>query len=560
MTPAPHLKDVKGPLKISRITPIYLGDHKWRFEGLDYPDLYIEDGEDLLSKKPKFVKLRQWIKKKFDLSEEQVDQLLIRFAKVIDDTYVEEVKERAIENAEKRLEDLPRWRHNTELLKKADDYVSKRLREIRSVKEYLDFLRNEVLKHLVAGEDDNKLVMATLLQGKGFIIILPGPPSIGKNYFADAFVECLDVYTTHRITEHGLEHIPEDEVEGKILYIKEAESLSDHPSHVMKSFYRDYQEDVEAFIITYPIKDPATGKQKSIKQELRVKGIITTTNLEWMDRSLLERAWIIDLDPSPEQTSRVLEFIGRDEDEKSKVKLGLLKWTSRQWSQALFYNLLKRIEDVEIWIPGREHIPKIVFRKRVNDLETRRDARRILRFLENFARLCSPILDSWRIGDVKFKMATVDVIIEGIRLYLKLVHNKKRIKRPTCLRFAEKLLQHYHGRDEVVIDLGERHKLARAFNRSKDTIYKRLKELSETFDSVEVKDFGRSVGYCVNIPALEVEIKACEPPEEVLSEEQLDELQEAMLTSLYTTLYGESLTKQEFPAENNSSKENSDKL
>jgi len=162
--------------------------------------------------------------------------------------------------------------------------------------------------------------------------------------------------------------------------------------------------------------------------------------------------------------------------------------------------------------------------------------------------------------DNKLVMATVDVIIEGIRLYLKLVHNKKRIKRPTCLKFAEKLLQHYHGRDEVVIDLNERHKLARAFNRSKDTIYKRLKELSETFDSVEVKDFGRSVGYCVNIPALEVEIKACEPPEEVLSEEQLDELREAMLTSLCTTLYGESLTKQEFPAENNSSKENSDKL
>ena len=284
---------------------------------------------------------------------------------------------------QKRLEDLPRWRRNTELLKKADEYVSKKLREIGSVKEDLDFLRNEVLKHLVAGEDDNKLVMATLLQGKGFIIILPGPPSIGKNYFADAFVECLDVYTTHRITDRGLEHIPEDEVEGKILYIKEMESLSDDPSHVMKSFYRDYQEDVEAFIITYPIKDPATGKQKSIKQELRVKGIITTTNLEWMDRSLLERAWIIDLDPSPEQTSRVLEFIGRDEDEKSKVKLGLLKWTSRQWSQALFYNLLKRIEDVEVWIPGREHIPKIVFRKRVNNLETRRDARRILKFLEN---------------------------------------------------------------------------------------------------------------------------------------------------------------------------------
>jgi len=509
-----------------RIKPIYLGQYRWRFEGLDFPDLTIKRGADLLSRRrPEMVEFRERLKRFLGLDDERLKEELLKLGRQIDDYYRRrEAEERDTERAEEILEDLPKWRFNVKLLEKAERYITEKLREIKTVEEYLKFLRDEVFKDLVAGEDDNKILMATCLQGKGFIIILPGPPSLGKSYFVDAFAECLNIYKTHRLTEHGLEHIPEDEVEGKILYVKEAEDLSDHRAYVLKSFYLDYQEDAEAFIVTYPIKDPNTGKLKSIRKRLRVDGIITTTNLEWMDRSLLERSWTINLDSSPEQTKRVLEFVGRDEDEKTKVEKGLLEWTSRQWSQALTFTLFRKVRDVDVWVPAKKDIPKIVFEKMTTELETRREARRILKFLENFAKLCSPILPTGVIGDKRLKIATEEVLLEGIKLYRKLIGYKSRIKRPAWIKFAEKLLEYYGEQGEVTIDMEKRLKLAEVFNRTEHTIYVRLSELENISHAVESYGIGRQVAFRVNLAELAVEVRGYQPSVDVLSNERVQRL------------------------------------
>ena len=108
-----------------KIRPIYLGRRKWRFEGLDFPDLTIKSGADLLSRRrPEMVEFRERLKRLLGLDDERLKDELIKLGRQIDDYYRrEEAEERDAERAGEFIEDLPKWRLNVKLLEKAERYI-----------------------------------------------------------------------------------------------------------------------------------------------------------------------------------------------------------------------------------------------------------------------------------------------------------------------------------------------------------------------------------------------------------------------------------------------------
>jgi len=116
-----------------KIKPIYLGRRRWRFEGLDFPDLTIKRGADLLSRRrPEMVEFRERLKRLLGLDDERLKDELIKLGRQIDDYYRrEETQERDTERAEELIEEKPPWMLNAELLEEARRWLREGSRRSR---------------------------------------------------------------------------------------------------------------------------------------------------------------------------------------------------------------------------------------------------------------------------------------------------------------------------------------------------------------------------------------------------------------------------------------------
>lgn len=539
--------------QIKNISLRYLGGYRWRFPGITYPDVTVRSGEEFLTSR-RLAELRRLLRER-GLSEED----LRKIARHIDNVLSKEKAERKNqERAQHVFEDTPAWRRNAELLAEAERYIQERLKQISSVGEYLTFLKGEVLKDLAAGNEDVKLAFLVLLQLDNFIIILPGAPSLGKNFLADGFLECIDTFTISRSTKHALDYIPEDEVKGKVIYVKETATLGDEESvHALKQLYLDYDQGLKGYVIAYPIKDPKTGKLVTTRKVLPARGFVSTTNLEFLNQSLLERTWILRLDDSPEATKAALLYIGRDEKEKLEKELGLRKWTSREWSQALIHVLLKKLSsETAVWIPAIESLPVIVLGEKL-DLETRRQARRLIAFLKAFGKLLSPVLPTIRTNGRQLKLLTLEALIAGCNQFLKLVEFKQEFKAPSWIKFAEKLLEVCEEEGILIVDVAKRNTLARKLGYAPNTVYQKLRQLQQNLPAaVDAFIQGKELIFRIDLEALaEAVIESRAEFKPHLSQQQLEALRETYKSNSVERLSDHKRSNTAVPrvfAENNS--------
>lgn len=418
----------------------YLGDFEWELVGVEYPNVRLSRGEELLHHK-RFSLLRELVGDK---------KTLVRLARKVDITYQKEKAKRSTENSES---EKPRWLENRELLETAEREVAQKLEEFMSlpgserVGKYHDWLRNVVLKDIMAGEEDNKVCgFVIILFGKKYILLLQGKSSIGKNLLVYSFIQMTEHYKTNRITRYGLDYLSPDEVFGKILYLKEAEDFEGHFGFVLKSLEDFEDDDWITYKVTYPIRDEKTGKITAYTQtSLKLKALVSTTNIEYiLTPGVQERMFFIKLDDSAEQNRKVLKFIDREETQKQEVKQGLRKWTDREWSLALAYCLWRKLNEItdEVIIPY-DNLAEIVLGALASDVEVRRHARKLRRFVEWFARAFILFLPVVEVNGKKVRVVTLDVLKLAVRYFYHLIEAKQKFKSPHILRFAEKLLEEY---------------------------------------------------------------------------------------------------------------------
>jgi hypothetical protein len=488
----------------------YVGNKKWRITGLSKSPLImrIGSGEDFLTK-PKFERIRMW------LSEEE----LYEIAAKIDETYDREMAK--AEECERTFSTVqPLWRSNAELMQAAREYVIQKLNEFarmpypENLYAYEQWLHDEVLVNILCRERINKMLgYIVIVYGDGFILLIPGRSSIGKTTLVDSFIAMREHYMTTRVTDKAIQYFAPEEVWDKILYIRDAPSLEGGVAIVLKAL-EDTDQGI-AFKVDYPVQDPRSGKITTVHSAIRLKAFVSTTNVLTIDTpGLLERKYILQMDDTPEQNKAVLEFIDRMRKQEEEKKIGLRKWTDREWCLALADNLQQILKEKD---PGEEillpydNLASVALKDLVNDTEVRRNARRIAQFMQWWAKAHWPFLPVYEINGKRYRVITPEAAKIALEYFYALLEAKREFKQPGALKFARKLLEACREmiegdseRPVVEISKTMRETLAQRMGYSRDSMIKYLNSLAvEAGQAVYKEGKGREVVHRIDLKALE---------------------------------------------------------
>jgi len=419
----------------------------------------------------------------------------------------------------------------------ASKYLEEKLEQFRqmpypeNIYAYREWLSSEVLKNIVAGEEVNKSVAYTIIViGRNYIYGLFGPSTLGKTYFIDSFTELIydKLIVINRITEHGIDYIDPEKAKNKVLYIKEVKIAEGHTFFVLKGF-EDHGEQGIFYVVMYPVKLP-NGRIKTIPQRLQLSGFITTSNREDVfEPGVVERAYTQQLDPSPGQNRKILAFKDMIRRQEQEIKLGLRKWTDQEWSKALAHLLAKKIEteDYEIMLPF-PNLNQIVLESFISELDVKRYADKLPKFLEWFGRLYSFFLPEFMLNGRKFKILTIEVLELGLAEFFKTIEAKKQLKKPAEIRFAERIYdylgKHYgktDAEDPIIVDKLLRKVLGKELNISDNRIRSLFNSLSSLAPTaVTAIRVGKEVRFEVNLQELS----------EILKELGKDEIEKEIFT------------------------------
>jgi hypothetical protein len=325
----------------------------------------------------------------------------------------------------------------------------------------------------------------------------------------------------NRVTEKGIDYIPESIAEGKVLYVKEVKVAEGHTFFVLKAL-----EDDGTYVLAYPVRDPKTGRTRITIQRLRLAGFATTSNREDVfETGLIERVLTQKLDASPAQNRRVLQFQDDMRYQQMLIELGKAEkpWTDQEWSKALCFMLRKKIEaeNYRVLIPFRR-LNQILLEAFADQLDVKRLGNHLPQFLEWFGKLygfflpevCSP-------NGKKFRLLTLEVLELALRYFLKTVEAKSELKKPSEIKFAERLCKYLkekglgksekeNAEDENLIVLGKvaRKLLAKELGVSEGKIRRELNNLTNLVPSaVTAVKLGREVKFQINLDELSESLK-----------------------------------------------------
>jgi hypothetical protein len=502
----------------SKIDLEYIEGKTWRVIGVGNNKLTItiKKGRDLLTRSE-----FKWLRKKIG----NIDKV-IELAEKVEEKY----NEQKDEEGTGILTMIPSWAQNIKLLDIAQRYLDEKLELFRqmlypaNIYAYHEWLRSEVFANLLAGEEENKVTgFVILVLGRNYLYGLWGPSTLGKTYFIDQFMELIydRLIVINRVTEKGIDYIPEKIAEGKVLYVKEVKVAEGHTFFVLKAL-----EDDGTYVLAYPVRDPKTGRTRITIQRLKLAGFATTSNKEDVfEIGLIERVLTQKLDASPAQNRRVLAFQDEMRYQQTLIKLGKASnpWTNQEWSKALCYLLRKKIEaeEFEIIIPFH-HLNQILLEPFADQLDVKRLGNHLPQFLEWFSRLFLFFLPEVKgPNNKKFKLLTVELLELALYYFLKTIEAKSELKKPGEIKFAERLCKYLkekglgksekeNAEDENLIVLGKvaRKLLAKELGVSEGKIRRELNNLTNLVPlAVTAVKLGREIKFQVNLDELTESLK-----------------------------------------------------
>ena len=458
------------PIKIADgIKLVYVGERRWSVEGLDYPTIKVDHGQELLASR-KFKDFRNALAERLGIGLDEIKKCLRKTAKRIDEHYARlQAEERNAEMAEELIEEKPSWMLNAKLLEEARKWVKERLEEIRRqpypdrIHSYHELLK-ECLKDILAGEDSNKVNAYVIIGfGSNYILLLLGRSSIGKNLLVDTIIVLVPYYRRNRWTTHVPSYLDPEEVKDKVLYIRELPGIEEELGNFLKAI-----EEVDGRILfsTDCVKrNPITGELEVETHKVPVKAFISTSNREDVHiPGLMERTFLIRMDDSIEQDRRVAEYVDRINRQREKIKLGLIPWTDRDWSLARVYWLHRFALSVEddILLPY-EDLSVILTEKLGSKFpnEIRRIVKRARMYLVWFGRCFAQVLPKVEFQGKQYRVLDPETLKIALNYFMDLIHHKEEFKKPKLLRFAERMVSYFMERGLTgVVHLGKEERKA----------------------------------------------------------------------------------------------------
>jgi energy-coupling factor transporter ATP-binding protein EcfA2 len=364
--------------------------------------------------------------------------------------------------------------------------------QLEALKPHLDVV--------IVGEDDNKQAIYTLLIGSKFadldkkqIIILKGTEGGGKTTIASTLTGFFKTKTVGRFTEHALEY---SDIKGyEVLYIKELGSMDMDKQGVASIKF--LSADDKGFIVEYTIRDEEGRFRTEQKRIPAITTVSTTTRLS-LDSQFERRAWLFNVDESPEQTERVLKWKARIGQQKDEIKLGLRKITDYDFSRLVIERFNKQLKPAKIVIPFRESLAQILDS---NILRARGDIDKLYTFIELYGLLNLKRLQ--KVGEDVY-IATSEIAVEALNIVDRVLANMlgsgdERIK-PLINVLKELGVKAYDN-----IDKGLREQIAIKLGKSEGSVRLYLNHLERR--GVLSSDNKKPKTYTLLYPLAEVEQK-----------------------------------------------------
>jgi len=214
----------------------------------------------------------------------------------------------------------------------------------------------------IVGEDVNKmLAFYLLLSGKRRsakdkqIVILQGESGGGKSTQANMLTQFFRTKKRARFSEHALDYSDLESFE--VLYLQELVSGQTRDKETAVSTIRFLSADDSGYEVEVTVRDPETGRFKTETFRIPPITVISTTTDLDLDRQFERRCWFINVDESPEQTARILEFKDEKEDRELEIDLGLRELDK---SREILKCALNMLEDGKVAIPFKNSLRKIM--------------------------------------------------------------------------------------------------------------------------------------------------------------------------------------------------------
>jgi predicted transcriptional regulator len=185
-----------------------------------------------------------------------------------------------------------------------------------------------VYDEIVCHEYKNRLVMHyLLLTGKmknpklKTIILVKGDPGGGKTTLANKISERYNTMKRGRFSEHALDFMLDKLKNYDVLYLMEMMNLSGEQGGV--STLKFLGADDQGYEVEVTEKDEKTGKFTSTTYKIPPLTVLcTTTNIE-MEKQFERRAFVINVDDSPQQTQSILDFKAKKEVDNTLEALAI---------------------------------------------------------------------------------------------------------------------------------------------------------------------------------------------------------------------------------------------
>jgi hypothetical protein len=336
------------------------------------------------------------------------------------------------------------------------------------------------LDNLIAGEDDNKLlIFVLLLSGKvpdphrKQMLLLKGEAGTGKS-MAMNIADLFKTKTIGRLSETALDY-QEDLQSYEVLKLQELGHMdSDRPLKFVSADDGGYDVEVtvprrqENANACAPVASgaPFTTWSKHIPPIT----LITSTTRVGIEPQFHRRNWIITLDDSEEQTKRIRQWKVEREKEEDMISQGLTTETSNARSKRTLTTLVGMIKPCKVMIAFKNSLTQLL---PTENVQVRGHYDKLLSLVYLYGVLLQKQLP--KLGDSV--VLTADRAIEALEISKQAFESMSSVE--SRISGLMQALVEEGKVKESIIDREERVKIGKRMNKSPKTVLKYLDFLEE---------------------------------------------------------------------------------
>jgi len=386
----------------------------------------------------------------------------------------------------------------------------------------------EHLHNLIAGEDNNKMLVFTLAitgkvrnKKKKAVICALHEAGAGKTWTLKNIASLYNTHEASHLTKKALNYmaeqlrgvvdengnqVPPDEVKPKeILYLQELGLMDQEAGGTGNASIKGLSTDDGGLITTYTIRDD-NGRFRTVTVRTDPITVLTssTRTMAQIDPQFVRRYWVYSPDASYAQTIRIKKFQVRNNIQEDDVMLNIREYTDLDYSRWVLKCVVDGLEEKYIVVPFHASIYDIMD---LQQIRVRGDFAKIKILLEMYGTLNFRNLPFKQFDDKIVYFLTPEKALDILLIARQSLIFMARDTEQRTFDFIDILLQMgYEKPDDIgmnIIDLDAQQKIMKRMKKSRKSLLRYFKDLVE-IGFAKAETTGTSTSYTLLMNPLEM--------------------------------------------------------